>query len=58
LANVVQKTQAAASAGMSSYSAYQAVTAGQGKTIDGKANQVDTGQIGSDQKPTMPKGKN
>ena len=40
------KTLAAASAGMSAYSAYKAVDAGQGQTIDGKANQIATSEGG------------
>ncbi|MBK0414508.1 hemagglutinin repeat-containing protein [Chromobacterium haemolyticum] len=45
------KALAAASTGMSAYSAYKAVEAGQGTTIDGKDNQIATGKTGADGKP-------
>jgi filamentous hemagglutinin len=45
------KALAAASTGMSAYSAYKAVDAGQGQTIDGKANQIVTDKAGPDGKP-------
>ncbi|MCG9060158.1 hemagglutinin repeat-containing protein [Laribacter hongkongensis] len=41
----------AASTGLSAYSAYQAVDAGQGQTINGKDNQIPTGKTGADGKP-------
>ncbi len=45
------KALAAASTGMSAYSAYKAVQEGQGTTIDGKDNQIKTGKTGADGKP-------
>ncbi|OQS25661.1 hypothetical protein B0T40_25025, partial [Chromobacterium haemolyticum] len=45
------KALAAASTGMSAYSAYKAVQEGQGTTIDGKDNQIATGKTGADGKP-------